>query len=136
MAGRRTKYTPERVDEIIASLKIGLTDRDAALASGISWDTFDAWQKRYPDFSDRVTRAKAERARTWLLMLRQNAQKGDTKAITELLDRCAPEYRKSSDLNVTHTGVVTHNLRDLTQFTDEDIETLAAVAERAKPEPV
>lgn len=130
MAGRRSKYTPEIVAEITASLEIGLTDKDAALASGISWDTFSAWQKRYPDFSDRVTRAKAKRARTWLLLLRQNAQAGDTRAIEALLDRCAPDYRKTSDVNVTHAGTISH--RDLSAFTDDEIEKLAAVAERAK----
>lgn len=104
MAGRKSKYTPEIVEEIVTSLKIGLTDKDAALASGISWDTFDDWQKKYPDFSNRVTRAKAERARTWLLLLRQNAQTGDTRAIEALLDRCAPDYRKSTDVNLRHSG--------------------------------
>lgn len=101
---RKSKYTPAIVDEIVTSLKLGLTDKDAALASGISWDTFDAWQKRYPDFSDRVTRAKSERSRTWLLLLRKNAETGDTRAITELLDRCAPDYRKTTDMNLRHSG--------------------------------
>lgn len=116
---RPSKYTPDRAEEIIASLKIGLTDRDAALASGISEATFARWRERYRDFDDRVTRAKAERARTWLLMLRQNAQKGDTKAITELLDRCAPEYRKTVNLN--HSGVVT--FADLASIAAADAES-------------
>lgn len=129
---RRSKYTPEIVNEIVASLKLGLTDTDAALASGISWDTFDAWQKRYPDFSERVTRARAERSRTWLALLRKNAELGDTRAIEALLDRCAPNYRKTSDVNVNHGGTISH--RDLSAFTDDEIEKLAAVAERAKAE--
>lgn len=104
MAGRKTKYTPEIVDEIVTSLKIGLTDTDAAVASGITWDTFNAWRERYPDFSSRVTRAKAERARTWLALLRKNAETGDTRALEALLDRCAPDYRKTTDMNLRHSG--------------------------------
>lgn len=99
-----TKYTPEIEDEIVASLKIGLTDTDAALASGISWDTFNRWQKRHARFADRVTRAKAERTRTWLALLRKNAETGDTRAIEALLDRCAPDYRKTTDMNLRHSG--------------------------------
>ncbi len=127
---RPTLYTEERVNEIIVSLSAGCTDKDAALASGISESTFAKWQTRYSGFSDRVTRAKAQRARGWLLLLRQNAVAGDTKAITELLDRCAPDYRKTNDVNVKHSGTI--GTRDLSVFTDAEVEAMAAIGARVK----
>lgn len=127
---RPTLYNEERVNEIIVSLSAGCTDKDAALASGITEGTFANWQKRYSDFSSRVTRAKAQRARGWLLLLRQNAMTGDTKAITELLDRCAPDYRKTNDVNVKHSGMIA--TRDMSVFTDAEIEAMAAIGERVK----
>jgi hypothetical protein len=101
-AGRKSLYTEERVKEIETSLSLGLTDKDAARSSGISEDTFARWQAKYADFAERVTRAKANRVKTWMLLLRQNAMAGDTRAITELLDRCAPDYRKTE--RYEHTG--------------------------------
>ncbi len=65
---RPTLYTEERVNEIIVSLSAGCTDKDAALASGISEATFERWEKRYADFAGRVTRAKAQRSRGWLIL--------------------------------------------------------------------
>jgi len=127
---RPTLYTEDRVNEIIVSLQAGCTDKDAALASGISEATFERWEKRYTDFADRVTRAKAQRARGWLILLRQNAQRGDTKAITELLDRCAPDYRKTNDVNVKLSGTI--GTRDLSVFTDAEVEAFAAIGERVK----
>lgn len=104
MAGRKTKYNPAIVEEIIGSLMLGLTDNDAAVASGISWDTFDRWQKQHADFAERVTRAKAQRSRTWLMWMRDKAKAGDVKAIESLLDRCTTDYRKTTDMNLRHSG--------------------------------
>lgn len=99
MAGRRTKYTPELANEIVAGIAIGLTDRDAAIAAGISEDTFGRWmnaQRGAPaDLADRVTRARTQRSRLWLGGIRRAADSGDWKAYAELLDRCAPDYRKT-----------------------------------------
>lgn len=133
---RPTKYTSETAEEIIAGIAVGLTNKDAALAAGISEDTFIRWNNRYADFANRVTRAKSQRSRTWLKMLRDNAAKGDTKAIAELLDRCAPDYRKTVEHDHKHSGSISHTHRDLSIFTDEEVANLAVVAERAKAERV
>lgn len=127
---RPSKYTPELADNIIAGVSIGLTDKDAALAAGITEITLWRYRKRYAGFDNRLTRARAARARKWLEQLWLNAQQSDTKAITELLDRCAPEYRKTENVNVTHGGLVKHAHHNMSAFTDDEIESLAAIAER------
>lgn len=97
MAGRRTKYTPETVDKIIAGVRAGLTNRDAALIAGVCDDTLANWEKRHSEFSDRLTRARAERAGNWIARIQTLAnEQRDIRAYFELLDRCAPEYRKTN----------------------------------------
>lgn len=130
---RPTKYTPETVDALLAGIRKGLTTKDAALLAGITDDTVANWQRRYSDFSDRLARAHAERAQTWLGAIAAiGAQTKDWRAIAELLDRCAPEYRKTAGVDVKHSGTVSHNHRDLSAFTDEQIAKLAAVAEEVR----
>ena len=130
---RPTKYTPETADEIVAGIAVGLTDKDAALAAGICEKTLERWRKRFVDFDDRLTRARALRTRGWLQGVRRLAtEQRDLRAYESLLDRCAPEYRKAAGVDVTHRGTVTHHHRDLSAFTDEQIAKLAAVAEEVK----
>lgn len=57
---RPTKYTPERVQRIVETLRGGNTRRAAAWAGGIEIDTFHQWLKRYPAFSDAVKTAEAD----------------------------------------------------------------------------
>jgi hypothetical protein len=94
---RRSKYTPELADLIVQAVAEGLTYKDAALIAGIDEDTLQRWIKRYADFAARLTRAKAERSRRWLEKLRELADaQRDWRAYADLLDRCAPEYRKTT----------------------------------------
>jgi hypothetical protein len=99
---RRSKYTPELADLIVNAVRDGLTYRDAALVAGVSEDALQYWFKRYPDFSERIARARAERSRLWLEKLRTLAdQQRDWRAYADLLDRCAPEYRKRNQHEIT-----------------------------------
>lgn len=118
---RKSKYTPERVEMIVSGIRDGLTDKDASLVAGISQDTLIIWKNRYSDFSDRLAQAHAERSRGWLAKIAEAAPK-DWRAYAELLDRCAPEYRKSGNVNI---NIV---LRDLAQK--------AAAAEGLDPDEV
>lgn len=93
MAGRKTKYTPEREQMILDAVADGLTHRDAALVSGINEHTLIVWEKRFPAFSALLAQADAARARKWLDGIAAAAPK-DWRAYESLLDRCAPEYRK------------------------------------------
>lgn len=57
---RPTKYTPERVQRIVETLRGGNTRRAAAWAGGIEVETFHQWLRRYPAFSDAVKAAEAD----------------------------------------------------------------------------
>lgn len=99
---RRSKYNPERVEMILSGIRDGLTNKDAALVAGIDEDTLINWQNRYSDFADRVAGARAERSRAWLDGIAAAAPK-DWRAYAELLDRCAPAYRKTQRIEQTIT---------------------------------
>jgi len=47
-----------------------------------------------------------------------------------------PVAKTVADVNVKHTGTVTHNHRDLSMFSDDEITAMAALAERRKAERV
>lgn len=53
------KYTPERVDLICHMIASTGQDQAGYKAAGITKDTFYTWVKEKPDFSDRVSAARA-----------------------------------------------------------------------------
>jgi hypothetical protein len=59
VAGRPTKYEPERVERILKAIRDGLPFVTAAAIGGISQTTFYQWQKDYPEFSDNIKEAEA-----------------------------------------------------------------------------
>jgi Transposase len=94
---RPSKYTAERAAAVVAGVAAGLTDKDAALAAGIGESTLARWRARFGGFDDRLARARAERTAGWLERIAELAgQTRDWRAYAELLDRCAPEYRKTT----------------------------------------
>lgn len=60
MAGRKTKYTPEIVSDIIALLTAGCIVEDVCSKVGIHVSTYFDWINKKPEFSEAVDRAKAE----------------------------------------------------------------------------
>jgi len=130
MAGRKSKYTPELVDKLIQAISLGAIDADACAYAGISHTTFYLWQNTKPEFAERVTRARPAGHIADLQVIAKAARDGDWRAAAEHLDRTRSPYRKSTDVNLS--GTVTHNHRDLSIFTNDEIDSLAAVAERVK----
>lgn len=59
MAGRKSKYTPERVKQITDALSAGATHEDAYTVAGIGHDTFYRWINTKPEFSEAVTYAES-----------------------------------------------------------------------------
>jgi len=55
-----SKYTPERVERIVGSVRKGLPFTTSAALGGISESTFYQWQKDYPEFSEAIKAAEAE----------------------------------------------------------------------------
>jgi hypothetical protein len=97
-------YTDDLAKEVLAGVAVGLTDEDAALSAGISQDTLARWRDGKSgapaDFAEKYARARPRRAARWLSKLWQLAEAGDTRAVESLLDRCAPEYRKTQQVEV------------------------------------
>ena len=58
-AGRKTKYTPERIERICKAIERGETNETAAKIGGISVSTFCEWQATKTEFSEAVKRARA-----------------------------------------------------------------------------
>lgn len=129
--GRRSKYTPETVAKIVEAIKLGATYELAAGYAGISVDTVARWQAQYADFADKLREAEGRSAVMWLAKI-EAAANIDWKAAAWKLERRHPQaFGKSvQDINVTHSGTINH--RDASAFTDAEIESLAAIAERRK----
>lgn len=57
--GRRTKYTPENIANIVKLLEGGSTDKDMLAAVGIAASLYYDWLRNYPDFAEKVDKAKS-----------------------------------------------------------------------------
>lgn len=58
-AGRKTKYTPDLLKQILDVIAVGGTDKDAYTVAGIHADTFYEWMKR-PEFSEKIMGARVK----------------------------------------------------------------------------
>lgn len=98
MAGRKTKYTPQCVNEIVLAIETGMTDGDACLIGGIDEATFYRWIQDKSEFRDRVTRARPKGWLGALAVIKHEAVKNrDWRAAGDYLDRTRSAYKKSSE---------------------------------------
>ena len=104
MAGRPTKYNIERVQKIMNALSAGNTRRDSCAYAGISEDTFAAWLKDKPDFSDSIEKAEADAAVRNVSIIAKAAQEGTWQAAAWWLERSQPK-KWSKQTNVELSGV-------------------------------
>lgn len=105
MAGRPTKYTPEKAKTITDAISIGATYRLACLYAGISDDTMTRWLARYADFAEQVRIAEGKAAVQALATIQRAARDDyDWRAVTWLLERRFPnDYGKRDRVDVTMT---------------------------------
>lgn len=86
MAGRKPKYTPERVERICKGIAEGQTEKDSCLAAGISVATFHLWLSQKVEFSEAVKKAKKD-YQDWLdKHLLEDAERGLMRLV------CGEEY--------------------------------------------
>lgn len=85
------KYTPEVVEAICVSIRDGCTQKDAALAAGISEETFYEWIKSKPEFSESLKKADGEMVRSAVGCIRKAAESGQWTAAAWLLERRHPQ---------------------------------------------
>ena len=89
-AGRKTKYNDETVAKFLKAIAGGSTRKDACGHAGFSEDTLAAWLKRYPDFSDKVTRAEADAAVLHAANIQRCALGGQTIR-TKVVEKTRPD---------------------------------------------
>jgi hypothetical protein len=116
MAGRPTKYNIERVQKIMNALSAGNTRRDSCAYAGISEDTFAAWLKDKPDFSDSIEKAEADAAVRNVSIIAKAAQEGTWQAAAWWLER-----RRKQDWAIRHelTGPDAGPLKIIVEYTKE-----------------
>ena len=133
--GRKSKYTPERAERVLAALKIGVPRRHAAAYAGVSEDTLLRWIKRYADFAARVDEAEAQAVATWASVVHYAASvQQDWRAAAWLLERRAPQEYQMHRLDVAASGEIkivivdqTMPLPDLPRDHDDDTDTPLAI---------
>lgn len=91
MAGRKSKYTPEMVAQIIQLLSNGATIKDTCAYVGISQDTYFTWCDTKAEFSESTTRARAQSRVAAVAMIRKGIQEGNTDDAKWFLERSDPE---------------------------------------------
>lgn len=137
--GRRSRYVESTIKEVLYGISLGLTNKDAALAAGVSEDTFYRWEREKPNFSSRVEQAKAARVRLLMRQLTTAAAQRDIRAIGELLDRTTTDYRRVTKTDMSHIfgGKVTHDHTgevkatiDLSLLSDDELRMMRAFKEK------
>lgn len=107
VAGRPSKFSPERVDTLVKWLKLGYYIDEACSMAGIHRDTYYAWLKKaeegvpeYSGFSDTIKKARAEAEGAHIMNIRKAADNGVWQASAWYLERAYPTRwgKKNPDL--------------------------------------
>lgn len=107
VAGRPSKFTPDRVDTLVKWLKLGYYIDEACSMAGIHRDTYYAWLKKaedgvpeFSDFSDTIKKARAEAEGAHIMNIRKAADNGVWQASAWFLERAYPTRwgKKNPDL--------------------------------------
>jgi hypothetical protein len=88
--GRKTLYTPERVEALIKALEAGLPHSQACDIVGLGHRTFYAWKASKPEFASEVARAEAKVV-VDLLGIINRASEQHWQAAAWILERRWPE---------------------------------------------
>ena len=117
--GPKGKYTEELKEQFFEAIAAGLTERDACWANGFDECTLARWKHGEAgapeDFWDQLKQVKARRTMQWLNIVRRKAAgridengkyivEPNLTAALELIDRCAPDYRKNPRYEVSGPG--------------------------------
>lgn len=84
------KYTEDNVKAFVEAIKIGVKIKNACELIGINQDTYFTWVKEHPEFSDLIKRARGERTREALMVIRKAALKS-WQAAAWYLERTFPD---------------------------------------------
>lgn len=108
--GRPTKRTPKLTKSIYDYISDGLPLKDAAALSGISYETFCDWRRKYPEFSDAIDKAIARGVASRLSIIGEAAKKGDVGAAKWWLEHVRAEDFAKNRVEVAHKheGSISH----------------------------
>ena len=90
--GRPHGITKEKCEAIIKCLEMGMTQKDAAGAAGISYETLRMWKKEFPVFSAEVAYSKGRAIKRCYEFLWHHAEHKDWRAARYILQISDP-YR-------------------------------------------
>ena len=103
MAGRISKYTPDRVERIVAALRAGNTRQAACAYGSISDETFATWCRRYVEFLDAVKKAEADAEVRHVANIAKAATDGTWTASAWWLERRRHEdWGRKDRVNIVH----------------------------------
>ena len=92
---RPTKYTPERVDAILAAIRNGDSNKVAAARGGINLDTFYTWLKENGEFSESIKEARREYENWEMEGILRDARKSlKTLILGETYEETRTEYEQ------------------------------------------
>lgn len=98
-AGRKSKLTAKVKQIFKEKLELGMTYKDVCAIAGVSFETFNTWRKKYPEFSDLVEGAEAKCAEVALKSVRVGQLK-DWRAGAWWLERRRPdEYKERKEIS-------------------------------------
>lgn len=109
--GRRSKLTPELIEQIAQDVGIGVPVKDACVRAGIGTSTYHRWRERAEtarsgisrDFRESLARGEANLLTLNLVTVRKAANDGDWRAAAWLLARRFPD---SFGAKLEHSGAV------------------------------
>lgn len=134
--GRKGKYTPELVAEIVGVIRIGGTDADACARAEISSETFYEWMREKAGFADEVTRARANGKLERIARIKEHG-KDDWRADAWYLERRYPqEFAQQLVIKVTPLQAATLEKLGLGSPSEAFEQFIQALSTDQEPQPL
>jgi len=96
----RSTMTPEAIEAILRSVRLGLHPDRAALAAGVSASTYRNHKRRHPEFATAVKEAMAAAEEGYLSRILMHSEKQWTAAAWILERRWPERWRKREEVDV------------------------------------
>ncbi len=104
--GRRTGYTPDRIEALLKNVRSGLPIMRACSLAAIPHSNLYDWMKRYSDLSEAIQQAESEYQAFALGTVNDGIANGDGHLAMKLLGaRFSDEYATSKKVDVRSTHV-------------------------------
>ena len=104
--GRRTGYTPDRIEALLKNIRSGLPIMRACALAAIPTSNLYDWTKRYSDLSDAIRQAESEYQAFALGTVNEGIANGDGHLAMKLLGaRFSDEYATSKKVDVRSTHI-------------------------------